>query len=51
MQELPDPAAMARLAEPWRPFRSLGSYLMWKVEVARAPNGSGSKKAKKAKKA
>ena len=50
MQELPDPVAMARLAEPWRPFRSLGSYLMWKVEVARAPNGSGSK-SKKAKKA
>ncbi|KAL4437561.1 hypothetical protein ABPG77_003542 [Micractinium sp. CCAP 211/92] len=47
LKELPDAAAMEAVAEKWRPFRSLGSYYMWKVEVPRA----GSKKKQKGKKA
>lgn len=50
LKELPGAAEMAALAEAWRPFRSVGCYYMWKVEVPRS-NGGGGKKAKKARKA
>lgn len=30
-QSLPTPAEMECIAEKWRPFRSLGAYLMWHV--------------------
>ena len=55
MQELPSPAKMHEIAKAWRPYASLGSYFMWKVEVPRgkkekraAPNGgaAGGKKVK-----
>lgn len=38
---------MARIAECWRPYRSVGSYYMWRVEVPR----SAQKKEKKGGKA
>lgn len=44
VQDLPDVAAMERISECWRPFRSLGSYFLWKVEV---PRGNGAVKKKK----
>ncbi|KAL4452029.1 hypothetical protein ABPG75_007691 [Micractinium tetrahymenae] len=49
-QELPDAAAMEALAEKWRPFRSVGSYFMWKVEAPRGSAGGkkGRQKGKKA---
>lgn len=33
LKDLPDPAAMERVAERWRPYRSAGCYYMWRVEV------------------
>ena len=30
LDELPDPAAMTELAEPWRPHRSLASLYLWR---------------------
>ncbi len=36
LQDLPDAGAMERIAEPWRPFRSVGCYYMWRVEVPRS---------------
>jgi DNA-3-methyladenine glycosylase II len=36
--ELPGPAVMEALAEPWRPYRSAASWYMWRLtEDARAP--------------
>ena len=32
-QALPSPAEMEAVAEAWRPYRSVGSYYMWRVEV------------------
>eukprot|EP00232_Nephroselmis_pyriformis_P015732 CAMPEP_0182876128 /NCGR_PEP_ID=MMETSP0034_2-20130328/13964_1 /TAXON_ID=156128 /ORGANISM="Nephroselmis pyriformis, Strain CCMP717" /LENGTH=285 /DNA_ID=CAMNT_0025008899 /DNA_START=21 /DNA_END=878 /DNA_ORIENTATION=+ len=29
--DLPSPARMEELAAPWRPYRSVGSFFMWKV--------------------
>lgn len=46
VQELPSPTAMEAVAESWRPYRSLGTYFMWKVDVPRSSPGK-SKKAKK----
>jgi DNA-3-methyladenine glycosylase II len=34
LRDLPKPADMARLAEPWRPFRSIGSWYMWRATEA-----------------
>ena len=34
MQELPDAKKMEEVAQCWRPYRSLGSYLMWQVPTA-----------------
>ncbi|KAL4452033.1 hypothetical protein ABPG75_007695 [Micractinium tetrahymenae] len=50
LKELPDAAAMEALAEKWRPFRSVGSYFMWKVEAPRGSAGGkkGRQKGKKA---
>ncbi|PSC71100.1 putative DNA-3-methyladenine glycosylase 2 [Micractinium conductrix] len=31
LKELPSPAAMEKLSEKWRPFRSLGCYYMWRL--------------------
>ncbi|MFN8547429.1 MAG: DNA-3-methyladenine glycosylase [Candidatus Eisenbacteria bacterium] len=31
LPELPKPAEMMTLAEPWRPFRSIASWYMWRV--------------------
>lgn len=44
LQDLPDAEAMQRISDRWRPFRSIGSYYMWRVEVPRALQ---KKKAKK----
>lgn len=30
LAELPKPAEMERIAEPWRPYRSVGSWYMWR---------------------
>jgi len=46
---LPSPAEMERVSDPWRPFRSVGSYFMWRVasdewrEVA-AAGGDGARR-------
>jgi 3-methyladenine DNA glycosylase/8-oxoguanine DNA glycosylase len=48
VQELPDAAAMGRISERWRPFRSVGCYYMWRVEVPRTvgrSKGKGNKQA------
>ena len=34
LRDLPKPAAMEKLAEPWRPFRSIGSWYMWRATEA-----------------
>lgn len=34
LKDLPKPAAMAELAEPWRPYRSIGSWYMWRATEA-----------------
>lgn len=31
LDELPRPALMQELAEPWRPYRSVGSWYMWRL--------------------
>ncbi len=31
LRALPTPARMATLAEPWRPFRSVGAWYMWRL--------------------
>ena len=50
LQGLPDAAQMGAIADSWRPFRSAGSYYMWRVEAPRgsgkAKGGGGSKKGK-----
>ena len=30
MDELPTPAELTALAEPWRPYRSLASLYLWR---------------------
>lgn len=34
---LPTPTQMTELAERWRPYRSIGSWLMWRVPEASLP--------------
>lgn len=42
LPELPRPAHMEELAAPWAPYRSIGSWYMWRVvEAARADAGGG----------
>ena len=36
LKALPSPSEMEAVAEQWRPYRSVGSYYMWRVEVPRA---------------
>ena len=43
LRDLPTPAQMEAVADRWRPWRSVGSYYMWRVEVLKA-----AKKMKKA---
>jgi len=31
LSELPKPAALEALAEPWRPYRSVGSWYLWRA--------------------
>jgi DNA-3-methyladenine glycosylase II len=31
LRELPKPDALAALAEPWRPFRTVGSWYLWRA--------------------
>lgn len=31
LRKLPEPDRMRKLAEPWRPFRSVGSWYMWRL--------------------
>jgi DNA-3-methyladenine glycosylase II len=31
LRGLPDPGRMERLAAPWRPYRSIGAWYMWRV--------------------
>lgn len=31
LEERPDPEEMARIAEPWRPWRSVGSWYLWRI--------------------
>ena len=38
--------AMERIAKPWRPFRSVGCYYMWRVEVPRSQGRSPKAKGK-----
>ncbi len=38
LRELPAPDAMTQLAEPWRPFRSVASWYMWRVAEAGLPD-------------
>jgi len=33
MKELPTPKQMEAMTEGWRPWRSVGSYYMWRVEI------------------
>jgi DNA-3-methyladenine glycosylase II len=34
LPELPDPATLERIAEPWRPYRSLACVLLWQAADA-----------------
>lgn len=54
VQEAPSPQEMERLTDCWRPYRSLGSFFMWRVidkkraaekSAAAAAGKKGSKKA------
>jgi DNA-3-methyladenine glycosylase II len=31
LRDLPKPDALAKLAEPWRPFRTVGSWYLWRA--------------------
>lgn len=35
VQGLPDPKEMQAVAAPWEPYRSLGTYLMWRVPTVK----------------
>lgn len=44
LKELPSAAQMEVIAEQWKPFRSVGSYYMWRVEVPKASTSTKKKK-------
>ncbi|KAK9830022.1 hypothetical protein WJX72_009248 [[Myrmecia] bisecta] len=44
LKALPEAAEMERLTDAWRPYRSLGSYYMWRVPTQRASSTPGKKK-------
>lgn len=35
LKDLPTPAEMERLSAPWRPYRSLGAWYMWRLIEAK----------------
>jgi DNA-3-methyladenine glycosylase II len=37
VKKIPDSETMLRLAEPWRPFRSSGSWYLWRVAETEIP--------------
>jgi len=37
LRSLPTKEQMIQLTEPWRPYRSIGSYLMWAVKDSQLP--------------
>lgn len=41
LKSLPSVEAMERIAERWAPYRSVGSYFMWRVPVTNIRNGGG----------
>lgn len=45
LRDLPSPTEMERVAAAWQPYRSVGSYYMWRVETVKG--GGGGKKGKK----
>ena len=50
LQDMPNEAQMVALTDSWRPFRSLGSWLMWRVpppaKPVKAGKGAAGKKSK-----
>ena len=45
LKELPKPDRMREVAEPWRPYRSVGSWYMWRALGVDVPEqGRGYKK-------
>jgi DNA-3-methyladenine glycosylase II len=32
LDDLPDPATMEGIADPWRPYRSAGAWYLWRVQ-------------------
>ena len=32
MKRRPAPSTMARLAEPWRPYRSVAAWYLWRID-------------------
>jgi DNA-3-methyladenine glycosylase II len=41
LSDLPKPRELEALAEPWRPYRSVASWYLWRVVDAPAPIGPG----------
>jgi 3-methyladenine DNA glycosylase/8-oxoguanine DNA glycosylase len=39
LRELPKPRELEALAEPWRPYRSIASWYLWRVVDTLAPGG------------
>ncbi len=45
LDALPKPDEMQRIAEPWRPYRTAGSWYMWRALGVEVPEqGRGFKK-------
>ena len=38
LRDLPKPDALAEIAEPWRPFRSVGSWYLWRALEVTLPD-------------
>lgn len=38
LRDLPKPAQLERLAEPWRPYRSVGAWYLWRATEIEVPN-------------
>ncbi|KAJ6792813.1 putative DNA-3-methyladenine glycosylase 2 [Iris pallida] len=41
LEEMPRPSQMERLCERWRPYRSVGSWYMWRLSEGRGGAGDG----------
>ena len=48
LRELPEPSKMQELAAPWAPYRSIGSYAMWRCAEAAAKGATPTKQKKAA---